>query len=1487
MDRWNPGSATYNVPWVFEFDGPLDAALLERALDMIVERHEVLRTTFCFGPDGPVQTIHDDRRIPLATSDLSALSDDAQQAALADLLDTEARAGFDLAEGPLLRATLVTGSAVVPTLVLVVHHIVWDGWSAAVFEHEFAGLYTALEQGRAPELPELAAQYADYARAQQSEDHAEQLEYWRDTLHGAPTLLTLPSDRPRPAGQSFAGHTEHFDLPTGTAERIRALAGAEDATPFVVQTAAFAVLLGRYTGAADLVIGTPVTTRNRPELENLLGYFVNIVPLRVRLDPRSSFRELIAQVRDTAFEAYAFLDAPFDTVVDALGLDRSARHAPLVQVVFGAHAEDAAPLRFGAAKAARRVHHNGTSKFDLTWSTFDDGELRGEAEFSTGLFDPATVLRMVEHWRTLLATALADPDLPLWRLDPVAELQSAPADPKPACLHHAFEDAADRFPNRPALTFGGESLTYAELDERANRLAHALIAAGARRGARVGLLLDRGAHTIVTVLAVLKTGAAYVPVDLAAPGDRAAFVFGDTGIELVVTDQGERAASGPWRLFDLVKHAAHIAAQSSARPCVPVSPADLAYLIFTSGSTGRPKGVAIAHEHVSRLMTSGLAHFGFAEDDVWTLFHSYAFDWTVWEMWGPLLHGGRLVVVPYLVSRDPHAFVDLLAQERVTRLCLTPSALRQLEHTLRSAPRALPGLRSVMLGGEALDPGVVRRWFELPHCPPAAMCNLYGITETTVHVTTHDLADAASGFERSLIGTPMPHLGVLVLDEWMRPCPIGVPGEMYIAGGALADGYWGRPGLTARRFLPDPTGTVPGGRLYRTGDVAKRLPGGGLEYVGRCDNQVKIRGFRIELGEIESALAAHPVVQTCVVTVRGEGPEDQRLAAYITVSGPAPAYAELRTFLGTGLPDYMIPATVTVLDALPVTVNGKVDRAALPAPDLPGTENESEYAAPETPAERLLAEVWSEVLGIPGIGARDNFFHLGGDSIRAVHLAGRLRERGWTLSLPDLFSAPTVAALAPLLKRCEPEDEQADDSAQAPFALLAEKDRDALPADVVDAYPMVSMQLSMIYHMELSGGAGGYHNVNSYRVAAPLDERAMRAALADVIARHPVLRTSLDVFSYSEPLQLVHAQVPTPLEAADLRTLPEPEQDDAIGAVFDDLCAARFDLRSAPLFRVFAQRLAGDAFQLTIAEHHAILDGWSFTSLLTEILERHAALSSDPGAAPLPPPAATFREFVAAERAALESPQSIAFWSDRLAGVSGALSATDAPEREAEPGTEREAGAEIPRTVEHVIPDAPRLLASAAQRAGVPVKAVALTAHVLALHRITGEARVTTGLSVNGRPEREGGTECYGLFLNTVPLSVDLAAFGPDRLDLVRALHAAEAEMLPHRRTPFARLARLMADTRLDANFAFLRFHALGRLADAAARIVDERIGCEPTMRYEPTNFALGVALVQDPSSGRALLAVDHLRSQVPEPVADRYAAAYLEELAGLAGPAR
>ncbi|MEE1929016.1 amino acid adenylation domain-containing protein [Streptomyces sp. TRM 70351] len=1489
LDRLDPGAVTYTTPTAYRFTGELDLARLERALNAVIDRHEALRTTLTTAPDGtPLQRVHPELAVTLATVDLRHLPEAERVARTETLLADTAATPFDLERGPLLRALAVRTGDRETTWLCVVHHIVWDGWSVGVFERELACHYAAYsgdrdEAAALADLPPLTVRYADHARAESPEELPGQLDYWKRQLHGAPTRLEVPGTpgaAGRAPGTGSAGATDHLATPAGTAARVRRLALAEGSTPFLVNLTVFALLLHRYTGVRDLVVGTPVTTRDRPGLEHVIGYFVTLLPVRVRLAPQMTFRELLEQVQNTVLDGYAAAEVPLDQIVDQLGMDRTAGQTPLVQVVFGAHGEDPGPLRFGPdLTATRAVRANGTAKFDLTWSVFDSGELRAEAEYRTGVLDPGTVRRMAEDWTGLLDAALDGPALPLHRLTAATPPSAAALPAAPAgrsgpgrLLHSLFEDAADRYGDRPAVTDATGTLDYAALDRRANRLAHLLIAAGVRRGDRVGLLLDRTAWIPAAVLAVLKTGAAYVPVDPSAPPGRAAQVFAETGVRAAVTDL-PGLPDGPWHTLHLAESAPDLASAPETRPGAGGNPLDTAYVIFTSGSTGRPKGTAVAHAHVSALMAAGARHFAFGPQEVWTLFHSYAFDWTVWEMWGALHHGARLVVVPYLVSRSPEEFAGLLDREGVSRLCLTPSGLRQLEPALRRHPRALPALRHIMLGGEALEPATVRRWFALDPVPPARLCNLYGITETTVHVTAHDLAPDGSGFARSLIGDPLPHLSLRVLDPWLRPCPPGVTGELYVAGGGLAHGYWGRPGLTAGRFVADPYATVPGTRLYRTGDLARRLPDGGTEYLGRADRQVKLRGYRIELGEIEHAVGEHPEAGDCVVTVH-----DGRLAAYVTSTTGLPP-RDLRDFLARTLPAYMIPASCTVLEALPLTVNGKLDLSALPAPDAPhgGTGGTGAAAAPCTGTERTFAAAWSEVLGVEPVGVHDDFFRLGGDSIRAVQLAGALHRRGWAVSLRDVFAAPTVAGLIPHAERLEHPGLAGTGSGSAPgtgpvpFALAPTGTAALVPGGVEDAYPMVSMQLSMVFHMEIAGPTDSYHNVNSYRIAAPLDESALRGAVAGAMERHPVLRTSLDISGYAEPMQLVHAALPPPVDCADLRGLTEEAQDAEVRAVFDEHRETPFDLERAPLFRVTAQRLADGVFQLTVSEHHAILDGWSFTSLLTEILERHGELAADPDAAPAAPPASRYRDFVAVERAAAADTGSAAYWKRRLDGVHGRMW----------PGSGQPH--ELAVTREWVLPEAPGRLAAAAHAAGVPVKSVALAAHLRALAELTGRTSPVTGLAVNGRLEREGGAEVYGLFLNTVPLALPKTAGGP--LELARALHREELDLMPHRRMPFARLARMMADGGLDSQFGYLRFHALGRMS--SARIVDGRIGCEPTLRHEPNSFAFGASLIQDPASGRVLLAVDHQRSVVSDAEADGYAEAYREALGRLAADSR
>ncbi|HEV2149751.1 MAG TPA: amino acid adenylation domain-containing protein, partial [Longimicrobiaceae bacterium] len=843
--------------------------------------------------------------------------------------------------------------------------------------------------------------------------------------------LELPTDRARPAVRGRGGAAVEAVLPPELADALRGLSRREGATLFMTVLAGWQALLARWSGQTDVVVGTPIAGRTHPDTEGLIGFFANTLALRADLGGDPSFAELLGRVREGALGAYAHQDLPFERLVEEVAPGRSLSHTPLFQVVLALQSAPSAPPRLPGVEAAPLRLGTTTAKFDLTLALAESGGgLAGSLEYSTELFDASTVQRMLGHFRVLLEGAAAAPERRLSGLelldaherDQVLRRFGAPAGafPADATLQGLFAAQAARTPGRAAVSFEGESLTYAELDGRSNRLARWLRARGVGPEVPVGLCLERSLETVVAVLGVLKAGGAYVPLDPDYPAERLAYAVNDSGVGVVLTREGVRgrlpaAAEGALLTVALDAEWERIAGEDDAPLPETAGPGGLAYVIYTSGSTGRPKGVQVTHANVVRLFTATEPWFGFGEDDVWTLFHSYAFDFSVWEIWGALLHGGRLVVVPWETSRSPEAFRELLARERVTVLNQTPSAFRQLIAEDEAAPPEELALRWVVFGGEALEPGSLRPWTTRHGLERPRLVNMYGITETTVHVTFHPIT--AEDVERgsvSPIGRAIPDLGVYVLDPHGSPVPVGVPGEMYVAGAGVARGYLGRPELTAARFVPDPFTGGAGARLYRSGDLARWLPTGELEYLGRMDEQVKVRGFRIEPGEIEAALTRHPAVREAVVVLREDVPGDRRLVAYLTAEGGAPSQRELRDHLGAHLPDYMVPAAFVALERIPLTGNGKTDRRALPAPDAAASAER--YTAPRTPQEARMAAIWAEVLGVERVGVDEDFFALGGHSLLAVRLVSRVeRALGQKVPLHALFAGATVESMAALL----------------------------------------------------------------------------------------------------------------------------------------------------------------------------------------------------------------------------------------------------------------------------------------------------------------------------------------------------------------------------------------------------------------------------------------------------------------------------------------
>ena len=1438
LEQLQPGNSVYHLPTAMRVMGPLNLAALEKTFAAIVSRHEILRTTFKSVKGSPLQVIAPPSAVSVPFIDLMVFPVDERETESSRLISEEILRPFDLSNGPLLRTLIIRLKDEEHIVVVTMHHIISDGWSSSVLVREIGALYDAFATGHSSTLEDLPLQYADYALWQrdwlQGEVLESQLGYWRKQLSNL-QMLKLPLDHSRPPVQSFRGARQTIRIQLPVSQALKDLGRSEDATIFMVLLAAFAVLLSRYSGQNDVAVGTPVAGRRRTELESLIGLFINTLVLRVDTTDCGSFRSLIRQAKEVCLGAYAHQDVPFEKLVDELQPERSLSHTPLFQVVLVMQNVPQGALNPEGLRLEAMATEAGAAKFDLTLTFTEQPQgLACTLEYNTDLFEAKTIARLLRQFRTLLSAAALNPDTPVAMLPLLnaAERRSFLAElngPDVDCrrietLHQLFEDQVALTPNAVAVTFEHERLTYAELNISANRLAHYLQEHGVGPEVPVALCLERSIDIVVAILGVLKAGGVYVPLDPMYPKERLAFMVHDTQAAILLTQK--HLSQGLRDLADItlaLDDEELLATQSEENPHSRATAENTAYIIYTSGSTGNAKGVLITHSNVTRLFTSAARWFDFDANDVWTLFHSYAFDFSVWELWGALLYGGRLLVVPYQVSRVPEMFYELLHREKVTVLNQTPSAFRQLIQ-VEEGQTELPALslRLIVFGGEALDPASLRPWTERHGDDRPQLINMYGITETTVHVTYRRiLREDTEQMAGSLIGRPLPDLQVFALDPLLEPVPIGIAGEMYVGGAGLARGYLQRPELTAERFIPNPFSTTPGGRLYKTGDLARYLERGEYEYLGRSDQQVKIRGFRIELGEIESVLSQHSAIRDLVVEALSDAAGECRLVAYVTFKEVA-SVSQLHAFLKERLPEYMIPSAFVVLDHLPLTENGKLDRRALPRPGTARPALDESYVAPRTAIEDQLATIWADVLDLDRVGVEDNFFVLGGDSIRSVRVLAQSKERGLEISLQQLFRYQTIAELAREIKRS---DTDADPLPKTePFDLISQSDKAKLPSDVVDAYPVTMLQGGMLFHSALSPETAVYHNVNSWHLRAPFDRECFTAAVAGVVARHPILRTSFDLTSYSEPLQLVHESATMQIAFIDLRHLSNEEQ----GDVLDQFVAAErvkgFDLTQSPLLRFHLHRRSDESFQFTLTESHPILDGWSLNSTLSEIFTNYVAMVNGQTTTQSHPQSVTFRDFVLMERQTLESEEHRAFWQERLQG----LTVTRLPRLPA--AYRNEDSQRIQQEYTLMSPQLSEALQATARALNVPLKSVLLAAHLKVLSLLSGENDVVSGLVTNGRPEVLDGEQVRGLFLNTLPFRLPIR--DGSWADLVRATFEAEWELLPYRRYPLLALQQQLGGQPLfEAQFNYVHFHVLEGilqsgevevLADVKKRVFEE-----------------------------------------------------------------
>jgi amino acid adenylation domain-containing protein/FkbH-like protein len=1031
LNQWAPGTADH-LSLVLRLKGALNRHALERSLRRLIERHEILRTTYQVVKDTPVQVVAPALDVSLPFVSLVDVPAPQRESEAQKVLDQQFRRPFDLCSEAPLRAMLLQSAPEDHTLILVMHHIASDGWSRGILLREFESAYRAFVQGQEPKVSDLPVQYSDFAlwqRGQFQEGGLEdQVFYWKHHLAGAPALLQLATDYPRPGVPSLREGVHTRVLPHSVLSQLQAMGQREGATLFMTLLAAFQALLYRYSGQQDIVVGSPVAGRNHPDLDDVIGCFINMVAFRSEVEGNKTFREFLVQVRKVALEAQKRQDVPFEKLVEELEHGRDMSRAPVFQAVLALENLLSTPHLNGLDVELQEVEtRSAFHDLSLFAAQQVDG-LRLRFEYRSDLFTSSTIEYLADHFTNLLMSIVANPDqtidsLPMLAAEERYQLLHGWNEDREysvaACVHHLFEKQAARVPQKTAVVFERQTMTYAELNTRSNQLARYLIRVGVGAEVLVGLCMQRSLDLVIAILAILKAGGAYLPLDPSYPRERLAFMVEDAKPPVVIThyDLKENLPDINGQVLALDAEWPEIKREAFDNVDIPTHSDNLAYVIYTSGSTGRPKGCQITHANLVRLFSATQDWFHFDEHDVWTMFHSYAFDFSVWELWGALIYGGKLVVVPSLVSRSPEEFYQLLQNEAVTVLNQTPSSFRQLIHVSeKTTSESQLALRYVIFGGEALEMQSLKPWFARHGDQRPQLVNMYGITETTVHVTYRPLSlqDTAGA---SVIGKPIPDLQLYLLDRNREPVPIGVAGEIYVGGAGVARGYLNRAELNQERFIADPFRQGDHRRLYKSGDQARRLPNGDIEYLGRIDQQVKIRGFRIELGEIESVLAQRSDVRDAVVQVHSSGDGERRLVAYVVPrNGQMPHHNQLHAFLKERLPEYMVPTAFVSMERLPLTSNGKIDCQALPSPDLSRKDIPQEVTEARTPLECEVAESWKEVLGLERVGVNDNFFEIGGHSLLATRVIISLRAKlGLNFSLRLLFENPTLAGMASAL----------------------------------------------------------------------------------------------------------------------------------------------------------------------------------------------------------------------------------------------------------------------------------------------------------------------------------------------------------------------------------------------------------------------------------------------------------------------------------------
>ncbi len=1274
LEQLEPESSVYNICRASRLLGNVDISALQASLNEIISRHDTLRTTFRVVDGRPVQVVEPSQNISIDLADLRAMPTEEHNFEIQRRIKAEAERRFDLSAGQLLRCSLLRVSDQEHVLILLTHHSVVDAWSMGLMTRELWTLYEAFSNRKPSPFARLPVQYSDYAVWQrnwlQGDVLDTQLDYWKKQLENL-SIVNLPTDRPRAPRQSFSGARVPITLPQTLTESVNDLSNRSTVTPFMTLLAAFQLLLYRYTGQEDSAVGSPIANRRRPEIEELIGFFVNTLVLRADLSGNPSFRELLSRVKDTCLAADANQDLPFEKLVQELRPERDLSRNPLFQVMFVLQNATSHFSGIPGLRVEPMELETIRSPFDLSLFLRErDGKYIGYIEYSADLFNRDRIERMAGHFQTLLEAIVADPDQSIATVPILTEAErhqilvewndTAAEYPKDKCIHELFEEQVERTPEAIALEFEAEEITYRELNQGANQLAHYLIGLGVGPETLVGICVERSIEMVVGLLGTLKAGGAYVPLDPAYPKERLRFMLDDTQVAVLLT-QEKLVEDRGWRpvvstvegtedgdprssMLDprlqvvyLDRDLPMIVQHSSENRTMAVGSDNPAYVIYTSGSTGIPKGVIGTHRGAVNRFAWMWVRFPFESNEKCCVKTSLNFVDSVWEIFGPMLKGVRTTLIPDDIVKDIPRFVQILAQRRVTRIVLVPSLLQSILDTISEHHALLPDLKIWSSSGEPLFKELADQFRTT--LPGKILLNLYGSSEVAADVTFYDCCDRQSG-SKILIGRPINNIQTYILDSGLQPLPIGVTGELFIGGAGLACGYLNRPELTNETFIGNPFSGDPNCRIFKSGDLARYAPDGSIELLGRLDNQVKVRGYRIELGEIESALIQHPGIRHCAITVhRSESSSSAQIIGYIVpITKSDFSIAEVQRILAGSLPGYMVPSQFVILEGLPLMSNGKIDRNALASPDHVTPPPVHGLVEPRTEIEELIAQVWRETLKLDRIGIDDNFFQLGGHSLLATQIVTKLQfALAKQISVRVLFEAPTIARLARALE-----------------SFVLRGDEPELPPIVAVSHkgnlPVSISQEPFFVVDQLIGGASFFNMPYAYRLSGPLNVSALVRAIQEIVRRHASLRTVFSEVS-DRPTQTIRRTQKIRVPLINLLHLPSDQKQKRLKKLSILDATRRFKLTTGPVLRVTLVRLDDVEHVLLLTMPHIVTDQWSMGVFRSELGTLYGAYSLGLSS-PLPEPSLQFVDFVVWEQRLLKQgrlQQQISYWKKQLA----------------------------------------------------------------------------------------------------------------------------------------------------------------------------------------------------------------------------------------------